>query len=187
MRNTIYMLIMVSFVVLLGINAGASDIEKGFFKYTWGESASTYSGLSKLGVKGDVSYYSNPGETYRVGNVLIYKAIYGFYKDQLFGVYLNIDSMEVYDQLLSHMKSQYGLPAYETTSNHLVVYEWKKQDVTIKLKKNELTERMKLAFYFKPFSKKLNAKQWEDLDTSGFNFVPIEKGKKPDKFVLFTF
>ncbi len=178
---------MVSLVFLLGTNAGASDIEKGFFKYAWGDSTSKHSGLSKLGDKGDVSYYSKPGETYTIGNVLIDKAIYGFYKDQLFGVYLNIDSMEVYDNLLSRMKSQYGLPAYKTTSDQLVVYEWKQQDVTIKLKMNESTKKMKLAFYFQPFSRKLNAKQWEELDTSSFHFVPIEKGKKPEKFVLFTF
>lgn len=187
MMTKIFMLIMVSFVFLLGTNASASDIEKGFLKYTWGDSASKYSGLSELGNKGDVSYYSKPGETYTVGNVLIDKTIYGFYKDQLFGVYLNIDSIEVYDELLNHMKSQYGLPAYETTSYDLVVYQWKQQDVIIKLKMNKSTEKMKLAFYFQPLSSKLNAKQWEKLDTSSFHFVPIEKGKKPEKFVLFTF
>jgi hypothetical protein len=187
MMNKKFILIVMSFVFLSGVNASASDIDKGFFKYAWGDSISKYSELSKLGDKGDVSYYSKPGETYMVGNVLIDKAIYGFYKDQLFGVYLNIDSMEVYDKLLRHMKSQYGLPAYETTSNHLVTYEWKHQDVTIKLKINESTRKMKLAFYFQPFSRKLNAKQWEEPDTSSFHFVPIEKGKKPEKFVLFTF
>ena len=187
MLNKIVMLTMVGFLLLLGTNANALNVEKGFFKYTWGDSASQYPGLAKLGENGDVSYYSNPGQKYTVGDVIIDKAIYGFYKDQLFGVYLQLYSMEAYDKLLDHMKSQYGLPAYKTTSNQLVVYEWKDGDIAIKLKMNESTKKMKLAFYFRPFSKKLNAKQWENLDTSGFHFVPIEKGKKPDKFVLFTF
>ncbi len=187
MMNKIFILIMVSFALMLGSSAGASDIEKGFFKYMWGDSASKYSGLLELGDKGDVSYYSKPGESYTVGNVLIDKVIYGFYQDQLFGVYLNIDSPEVYDKLLDHMKSQYGLPAYQTTANDLVVYKWKQQDVTIKLKMNKLTKKMKLAFYSQPFSSELKAIQWEELDTSSFRFVPIEKGKKPEKFVLFTF
>lgn len=187
MMNKIFVLVMASLVLLLCTNASALDIEKGFFKYTWGDSASKYSGLSELGDKGDVRYYSKPGESYSVSNVLIEKVIYGFYKDQLFGVYLNIDSIEIYDKLLNHMKSQYGLPAYKTTSNNLFVYEWKQKDVTIKLKMNKPTEKMKLAFYFQPFSRKVNAKQWEELDTSSFHFVPIEKGKQPEKFVLFKF
>lgn len=187
MMKKILFLIVTSFIFLSVISASALDIENGFFNYTWGDSAAKYSGLSELGDKGDVSYYSKPGETYTVGNVSIDMVIYGFYKDQLFGIYLNIDSIEIYDQLFNHMKAQYGLPAYKTTSNNQLIYKWKQQDVTIKLKMNKSTEKMKLAFYFQPFSSKLNEKEWEDLDTSSFQFVPIEKGKKPEKFVLFTF
>jgi hypothetical protein len=187
MINKIFILMISSAVILLGINASASDFEKGFLKYAWGDSASKYSGLSSLSAKGDVNYYSSPGETYTVGNVSIDKAIFGFYKDQFFGVYLNIDSVEVYDKLLDYMKSQYGLPAYKTTSNDMIVYKWKEKDVTIKLKMNKSTEKMKLAFYFQPFSKKLNVNQWEELDTSSIHFVPIEKGKRPEKFILFRF
>lgn len=187
MMKKIFVFIMVSVVLALGLNSSASEIEKGFLHYTWGDSASEYSGLSELGQKGDVSYYSMPGETYAVGSVLIDKVVYGFYKDQLFGVYLNIDSIEIYDELFDEMKSQYGLPDYKTTSNNLVVYKWKQQDVTIKLKMNKPAQKMKLAFYFRPFSSKLNEQQWEDLDTSSFHFVPIEKDKKPEKFVLFRF
>lgn len=187
MMNKIIILIMVSLAFLLGTSAGASDFEKGILQYKWGESVLKYSGLSKLADKGDVSYYTKPGETYTIGNVSIDKVIYGFYRDQLFGVYLNIDSIEVYDKLLNHMKSQFGLPAYKTTANNLIVSKWKQQDVTIKLKMNKPAEKMKLAFYFQPFSSKLNGNQWEELDTSSFHFVPIEKDKKPEKFVLFRF
>lgn len=187
MVNRIIILVISSLIMLFGTSVGATEVENGFFKYTWGDSALKHSGLSKLAVKGDVSYYSNAGETYTVGNVAIDKVIYGFYEDQLFGVYLNIDTIEIYDKLLNHMKSQYGLPAYKTTSNDLIVYKWKRQDVTIKLKMNQTTKKMKLGFYFQPISSKLNDNQWEELDTSVIHFVPIEKGKKPEKFTLFTF
>lgn len=187
MMNRIMIVLMVSLTFLLGTHAGASDIQTGILHYKWGESASKYTGLSKIGDKGDVSYYSKPGEVYTIGMESIDKVIYGFYKDQLFGVYLNIDSIEVYDSLLSYMKSQHGLPAYKTTAEKLTVYKWKQQDVTIKLKKNEQTQKIKLAFYYQPFSSKLQTKQWEELDTSFFRFVPIEKDKKPEKFVLFEF
>jgi len=185
--NKIMILFVVSFTFLLGANAGALDIQQGISQYKWGDSASKHHGLSNLGGKGEVSYYSKPGEKYMIGNVTIGKIIYGFYKDQLFGVYFNIDSLEVYDELLNHMKSLYGLPANQTTADNLFVSKWKQHDVRIKLKLNEPLLKMKLAFYYQPFSSKLNAKQWEDLDTSSFRFVPIEKDKKPEKFVLFEF
>ena len=187
MTNKIITIIMVSLVLLLGTNAGASDLQKGVLQYKWSDSASRYNGLSKLGDKEEVSYYSKPGEIYTIGDVSVERVVYGFYKDQLFGVYLNIDSIEVYDKLLFHMKSQYGLPAYKTTSDNLLVYKWKQQDVTIKLKMNKSARKMKLAFYYRPLSSKLNSKLWEELDTTSFRFVPIEKDKKPEKLILFKF
>ncbi|WP_028579274.1 hypothetical protein [Desulfogranum japonicum] len=179
--------IIASLAFFLSTNVNASDIEKGISEYSWGDSASKHSGLSKLGAKGEVSYYSNPGETYTIGDVTIDNVVYGFYKDQLFGIYLNIDSIDIYDTLLNHMKSQYGLPAYKTTASKLVTYKWEQQNVTIKLKMNTTTEKMKLAFYFQPFSSKVNVNQWEELDISSFHFVPIEKDKKPEEFILFKF
>ena len=187
MTNKIITVIMVSLALLLGTNAGASDLQKGILQYKWSDSASRYNGLSKLGDKGEVSYYSKPGEIYTIGEVSVDKVIYGFYRDQLFGVYLNIDSIEVYDKLFLHMKSQYGLPVYKTTLDNRLVYKWKQQDVVIKLKMNKPARKMKLAFYYRPLSSKLNAKQWEELDTNSFHFVPIEKDKKPEKFILFEF
>lgn len=187
MMNRIVIVFMITLTFFLGTGVYASDIQKGISQYKWGDSASMYAGLSKLGEKGEVSYYSKPGEKYTIGNVSIERVIYGFYRDQLFGVYLNIESIEVYDKLLSHMKSLYGLPATKVRADKLLVSKWKQEDVTIKLKFYETLQKMKLAFYHKKLSGELNAKQWEELDTSSFRFVPIEKENKPDKFILFEF
>jgi len=65
MTNTIITVIMVSLALLLGTNAGASDLQKGILQYKWSDSASRYNGLSKLGDKGEVGYYSKPGEIIR--------------------------------------------------------------------------------------------------------------------------
>ena len=178
---------MISLALLSGSSANATDVQKGISQYNWGDSASSYKGLSKLGDKGDVSYYSRPEEMYMIGGVSVDKIIYGFYKDQLFGVYINIDSIDMYDKLRSHMNSQYGLPVYKTTADNRNVYKWKQENIAIKLKTNTTDRKMKLVFYYRPLSSKLNAKQWEELDTTSFHFVPIEKDKKPEKFVLFKF
>ncbi len=143
--------------------------------------------MSNLGSKGDVTYYSKPGEKYTIGKVTIGKIIYGFYKDQLFGVYVNIDSAEIYEQLLSHLDSVFGLPSHKANAGSLFVSVWKQDDIKIKLKFDEPKNKMKLAFYYEPISSQLNIKQKEDFDTSKFRFVPIEKDKKPESFVLFEF
>lgn len=178
---------MVCLTFLFCSHAYSLDIENGFVEYKWGDSSTKHAGLKILGEKEDISYYSKPEESYTIGNVTIDEVIYGFYKDQLFGVYLNIDSIEVYDTLLAHMKSLYGLPATKLTADNLSVLKWKQKDVTIKLKLDEPAQKMKLSFYYRPLSRELNAKDWEELDTSTFRFVPIEKDKKPEKFILFEF
>ncbi len=187
MRNALCIVCIVGLTFLFSSHAYSSEIENGFLMHSWGDSSTKYSGLKILAEKEDISYYSKPGENYTIGNVTIDKVIYGFYKDQLFGVYLNIDSIEVYDKLLHHMKSIYGLPATKLTADNLSVLKWKQNDVTVKLKLDEPAQKMKLSFYYKPLSQQLNAKDWEELDTSSFRFVPIEKDKKPEKFVLFEF
>lgn len=185
--SKILIALLVSLTFLLGTNAGAYDLQKGVSHYKWGDSAATYPKMSKLNSKNDISYYSNPEEVYTIDKVSIDKVVYGFYKDQLFGVYLNTDSTEVYDELLRHMKSLYGPPSYKTTVDLQVILKWKQQDVTIKLKINNLTQKMKLAFYYRPLSNKLQTKQWEDLDTSSFRFFPIQKDKRPEEVILFEF
>lgn len=167
--------------------AGATDIQQGFLHYKWGDSPASHAGLTRLGDNGEVSYYSKSGEIYSVGDVSIDKVIYGFYKDRLFGVYLNIDSIEVYDRLRDHMTSLYGLPAYKATADNQYTSKWKHQDVTVKLKMDQPARKMKLAFYYRPLASELNPVQWEELDTSRFRFVPIKKDKRPEKFVLFEF
>ncbi|BHH85532.1 hypothetical protein [Desulforhopalus sp. 52FAK] len=187
MRKNIIIMFLVSLTVILGTTTYASNFENGFMQYTWGDNASKHTGLSIVGQKGEVAYYSKPGEEYTIGNVTIDKIIYGFHQDHLFGVYLNINSAEVYDKLFNHMKSLYGLPASKLTAGDQSVYKWKQPDVTIKLKLDKPTQKMKLSFYYRPIASTLNTKQWEELDTSSFRFVPIEKDKKPEKWVLFEF
>ena len=185
--NKKIIIIMISLACIWIANAVASEIESGISQYKWGDSSSQHDGFSRIGDKGSVTYYTKPGETYKIGKVSIDKVIYGFYNDQLFGIYLNIDSIEVYDKLLDTMKSQYGLPSYKTTESKLIVYKWKQGDIIIKLKMHTSSEHMKLAFYYHPLSSKTHPAQWEELDASSFHFVPIEKDKKPEEFILFTF
>ncbi|MGL1933159.1 MAG: hypothetical protein OCC45_15600 [Desulfotalea sp.] len=180
--------LMLSFSLLLVNNVVAMDIQEGMSTYSWGEKVAKYPELSKVGEKGAISYYSKAGETYTVGKVVVDHVVYGFSEDNmLFGVFLNIDSFDSYDDLVAHMKSKYGLPGYKTDKDNVLVMKWKKENITVKLKLNKENDKMKLAFYYRPISTKLNPTNYEDVDTSSFKFLPMEENRKAKGFVLFKF
>ena len=105
-------------------NAGAADLEKGFMGYKWGEETWNYDELKHLYNKGNLTFYSNPGESYSIEGVTIGDVIYGFYKDKFYAVYINIDSLDKYDVIEGHMKAKYGLPDNKTSALSLIhIYE----------------------------------------------------------------
>jgi len=170
----------VSFILFLGTISAAADLRDGFMTYKWEDDISRYGELTELYSKKDISYYSNPDESYTIDNIFIDKVIFGFYKDSLFAVYVTIDSLETYDRIKLHMKLKYGLPNTKTSAkNYLTTLKWKYQDVTIKLKTDEIEGKMKLAFYYRPLSRKLNKDQLNTINDSSFRFFPIDKTKTP--------
>ncbi|MBW1636998.1 MAG: hypothetical protein JRJ68_12070 [Deltaproteobacteria bacterium] len=170
----------ISVILLLGTFSAAADLRDGFMTYKWGTDISRYGELKKLYSKKDISYYSNPGESYTIDDISIDNVIFGFYNDSLFAVYITIDSLEIYDRVKLHMKLKYGLPDTKTsTKDYLTALKWKYQDVTIKLKTEEIEGKMKLAFYYRPLSKKLNKEQLGTIDESSLRFFPIDKTKTP--------
>lgn len=186
--NRILITLTICFALLFAGTASAADLQQGLSGYKWGESVSKYPGLKKAGEKGNVTYYSKPGEVYTIGDVSVENVVYGFFEDKLFGIYLNIDSADIYDQLFAHMKSEYGLPDYKTTAENQPVYKWNEWDVTVKLKLNQLTQKMKLAFYYVPISKQVNSKLADEYDDGEFfHFTTPEKNQPPEKIILFTF
>ncbi len=176
------------FALLLTGTVSAADLQQGLSGYKWGENVSKNPALKKVGEKGDITYYTKPNEIYTIGNISVEKVVYGVFQDELFGIYLNIDNAEIYDQLFSHMKTKYGEPDYKTTAENQPVYKWKEFDVTVKLKLNQITQKMKLAFYYMPIAKQANTQQADEYDDGEFfNFTVPEKDQAPEKIILFEF
>ena len=176
------------FTLLFGTLAVGADLQNSFMEYKWGEDISQYRGLTLLHAKGDVTYYSHPGELYTIDDVQIDKIIFGFYKGDFFAVYVGIDSLETYDTILMYMKSKYGLPSTKLSSkDHLTTNKWKYKDVIIKLKTDEIGGKMKLAIYYKPISRDLRKDQLEVIDEASFQFFPIDKNEKPKMMPFLKF
>ncbi|MBU0943325.1 MAG: hypothetical protein KKC20_25495 [Proteobacteria bacterium] len=182
---TIFIVFFVLFFATISI---ASELEHGFMKYKWGESISRYEDLTELYTKKDVTYYSNPGESYTLDDFPINDVIFGFYKGNLFAVYIGIDTLETYDDINQHMKLKYGLPGTKISDkDHLTTIKWKYKDITIKLKTDEIKRKMKLAFYYHPLSMDLKSEHLEEINETSFRFFPIDKNKKPKMIPFLEF
>lgn len=170
----------IMFILNLGTVSAAAELEDGFMGYKWGESISQYPELTGLYTKGDVTFYSNPGESYTVDDITVDDVVYGFYQGSLWAVYIKIDAPETYDKVMQHMKLKYGLPDTKTSAkDHLTTIKWKYKDVTIKLKTDEIGGKMKLAFYYRPLSRDLKKDQIDEISETSYRFFPIDKNKQP--------
>jgi len=177
----------VTFILFLGTLSVAAELQDGFMGYKWGGDISHYDEFTELYSKGDITYYSNPDESYTIDDISINNVIFGFYKESLFGVYVCIDTLEIYDRIKQHMKLKYGLPDTKTVSSDRLTLKWKYQDVAIKLKIDEMRGKMKLAFYYRPLSRDLKKKQLDEIHETSFRFFPIDKNKKPDMVPFLEF
>jgi hypothetical protein len=188
MRKYHIAVVMVFFTMGLGTLSFAAELQDGFMGYKWGESISQYAQLTGLYTKGDVTYYSNPGESFTVDDMSVDDVVYGFYQGSLFAVYIGIDALETYDRVLLHMKLKYGFPDTKTSArDHLTTIQWKYQDVAIKLKTDEVGGKMKLAFYYRPISRDLKKDQIDEISETSYRFFPIDKTKTPKMIPFLEF
>ncbi len=179
MYHAVIFVLVVSLFPFTG--AWGEDLEDGFMGYQWGSDISKYPRLKQLYSKGGLTFYASPGESYALDNMTIGDVIYGFYEGNFYAVYINLRSIDEYDAVERKMKEKYGLPAQQASAKeNLFTYKWKYQDVTIKLKKDQLQGKMKVAFYHEPTSTGLaEERRLLEIETSD-QFFPLEKKENID-------
>ena len=166
----------------------AADLQDGIFGLQWRENLSQRDAFSKLRSSTHVDYYMKTGEVYSINDVAVSSVVYGSYADQFFAVYIKIETIEVFDDIRRYMKSRYGIPdKTEKLKNEQTEYRWKYKDIKIKLKLDEKENKMKLAFYYQPLSKKINEEQEEKFRSESLKLFPIDKKKKPEMMPLLQF
>ncbi|BCL59710.1 hypothetical protein DGMP_04030 [Desulfomarina profundi] len=169
--------------------ATAGELQNGFMNYQWGENISQYRTLMELSTRKDIIYCSDPTVSYTIDDISINNVILGFYKDAFFAVYIGIDTPEAYNRIRYHMKQKYGLPdtklitgfpnRHASERDRQTILKWKYKDVIIKLKTDQITGKMKLAFYYGPISNKLKTDHFDDIDETSLRFFPIDKNERP--------
>ena len=179
MKNRYIAILVLAAGLFLSSGVGAADLEQGFMGYKWGDDVWEYDGLKELYSKGNLIFYSNPGESYTLEDKTIGDVIYGFYNGKFYAVYINITSPETYDLILQHMKAKYGLPDAKSSSKETVfTYKWKYEGVSIKLKQDKVKGNMKVAFYHDATATGLKQERAQLEMEASDTLFPIEKNRE---------
>jgi hypothetical protein len=143
----------------------AADLESGFMDTAWGSAPSQLQGFTPLSASGKISYFINPKRVYRIFDTDLPDVVYGFYDNQFFAVYVNLEGIDAYSQIKHYVNQKYGLPkiSYETRGD-LTTYAWKIKDTRIKLKLYETSGSMKMSFYYLPLATLANRDMQKTLE-----------------------
>ena len=163
MMGNIIKSIYVWFIIVLSIGTiHAEDLKDGFMGTKWETDLSGTTNFLKLNEKDDVSYYVNPTKAYVIKDIEIPQLIYGTYSNKFFAVFVDIGTYELFSKMKEYISEKYGSPKMTIKINpDRTIYSWQRHDSKIKLKLNEESGKMKLAFYYTPLSKKLNEERLE--------------------------
>lgn len=156
--------------------AAASDIQQGIHGMKWGSSISKYDQLTKVHETNQAAYYANSNMVYQTANQPVPGVFYGFYRDQLFAVFIKLRSPDQFSQLERQFTTKHGKP--KTTyypDTRQTVHRWKDADVKIKLKMKESTQEFKMAIYYAPLGAKLNQEQLENIPSDVYDKTPSKK------------
>jgi hypothetical protein len=144
----------------------------------WGSSISQYDELAQVHENGPAAFYVNSNISYQTANQPIPGVFYGFYKDQLFAVFIKLRSPDQFSHLERQFSTKHGKPKTDfNAANRQTVYRWKDADVKIKLKMKESPAEYKLAIYYSPLAEKLNQEQLELIPDDVLEVTPSKKDK----------
>ncbi|UCF92740.1 MAG: hypothetical protein JSW39_00875 [Desulfobacterales bacterium] len=166
-------------VVLAVSRIDASDLQDGIFDVPWGTDISSLTDFVKMAEHQEVSYYVNPGRVYKIADITISQVLYGFYSGQFFAAYVELEDIEAFSRIKRYINTKYGYPDTTLTAkNEQTIYNWKYNDTKIKLKVYEKTGKMKLGFYYRPLSRKVNEAQQEAFQEESRPLFPLDGARQ---------
>jgi hypothetical protein len=167
-----YLGILLSFLLIVwpGTPAAAGDIQQGIHGMKWGSSISEHAELTRVHEANQAAYYANSNMVYQTANQPVPGVFYGFYKDQLFAVFIKLRSPDQFSQLERQFTTKHGKP--KTTyypETRQTVHRWSDADVKIKLKMKESPQEFKMAIYHAPLAASLNQEQLESIPSDVYD------------------
>ena len=163
-------------IMIFCASAAAYDIQKGIHGMSWGSVISEYDQLTKVHETGQAAFYVNSNMSYQTASQPIPAVFYGFYKNQLFAVFIKLRSPDQFSQLERQFSTKHGKPkTVYIAASRQTVYRWKDADVKIKLKMKESPAEYKLAIYYSPLAAELNQEQLEQISVDALESTPSNR------------
>lgn len=153
--------IVLALTLATAASVSAMDIRSGFNGIRWKSKPSETEGLEQKDGKRNVAYFVKNPEDYTLAGLKVAGVVYGFYQEQFFAAFIDLTSQPDFDRLRSDLSATYGEPRAQLRVSQ-TIYIWQFQDIKIKLKKYLKENRFKLAYYFRPLSKRVNEADQEE-------------------------
>ncbi len=176
MKPTIAGLILIG-LTFWATHALAEDLQTSFSGIAWGAPAEDTRNLTLAREDGDERYYSRPDDFYPLGGVNCDKVLYGYYQNQFFGVFMQVNNQADFRALRDHLNERYGNARSQMRMDR-TIYIWDFLDIKIKLKHYEEREKAKLAFYYTPLSTQVNEAR---KATKSETVIKIDSGEEEQK------
>jgi len=167
MKSTAKTIMVAAVIWMLLTPVQAAELESGFMDTKWSSPAKDLQGFTRVGGSEKIAYYVNPQRTYTFfGTEVPDDVVYGFYDDNFFAVYVNIEGIDVFSQIKSYIQHKYGVPRKTSreTRGDLTTYVWKLNQTQIKFKHHETSGKMKMSFYYLPIASQVNAEMKKDQE-----------------------
>ena len=165
-------------ILIMSTSAAAYDIQKGIHGMSWGSAFSEHDQLAKVHEKGQAAFYVNSNMSYQTASQPIPGVYYGFYKNQLFAVFIKLRSPNQFSHLERQFSTRHGKPkTVYIDASRQTVHRWKDGDVKIKLKMKESPAEYKMAIYYTPLAAKLNQEQLERIPDEAIGSPPSKNDK----------
>ena len=158
MKITSIITLILFVMVAIAATTDAGDdqnIRDGISGIQWGAKPDTVEGPTRVHQKGDIVYLKRPGERFILKDVDLGSVLYGFFENKFFAAFMRIRSQDDAEKLKKILSADYG-PMRRQLRVAETVYIWDFHDIKIKLKERENDAVLKLSFYYKPLSTKLN-------------------------------
>lgn len=188
MKSYFFACVLVVLFSAAPVRAAAMPFEDGFSGIEWGAEVSELPAFESFRKQDGVDFFRTPLKVYTIFDMDVEDVIFAFYENKFFAAFFQIQSMDVYGKLKTHLTQAYGRPRVELTiKNEQTIYNWKGKDIKIKLKIRETDGLMKLGIYYSPISVKVNRQTGELYFDTSPKFFPIERDKKPERIPILRF
>ncbi len=134
----------------------------GFRGIKWGSNIKNLRGLKLVENHKDEKYYIRKADKLKIGGAALKSIAYGFHKDRFYFVYIRFKSIINFSSIKETLFEQYGAGVQDNKSKE--EYVWLGGDVDISLQYNDISQKGKIYYFFKPISPEEDRYKYEDKD-----------------------